>query len=120
VTSPDRDASVALAGFLCGLCSFIASAVASLNFIAGLFLTFIGRSGAEPGLSIGEVVVLLIAAFPVALVGLILSVRGRHSSSRRRLARSGMIFSCLALVPFFVAVVALSLTVSYCSMHSCI
>ncbi len=118
--SPDREARAALAGFLCGLGSFIASVLASLNFSAGLFLTFFVSSGAEPGLSIGEVVLLLIVAFPVALVGLVLSVRGRHSTSRRRLARAGMIFSFLALVPFLVVLVVVSLTWTYCSIHSCI
>jgi hypothetical protein len=118
--TPDRDASVALAGFLCGLSSFIISAPASLSYIGGMFLIFFGSGGAERGLSLGEVVVLLLAAFPVALVGLILSVRGRHSNSRRRLARAGMILSSLALLPFFVALVVLSLTLAYCSMRACL
>jgi hypothetical protein len=118
--APDPVARLALAGFLCGLGSFIASMLASLNVIAGLFLTFFVSSGAEPGLSLSEVLLLLIAAFPVALVGLILSVRGRHSTTRHRLARAGIIFSCIALLPFVVAIVVVFQTLSYCSIHSCI
>jgi hypothetical protein len=122
VTSPDRGARLALSGFLWGLVGCIVSMLASLNFLAGLFLYnfFVTHQGGIQPLSISEVLLLLVVAFPAAVVGLILSVRGRHSTSRRRLARAGMIFSFIALIPFVVALVVLTITFSYCSMHSCI
>ena len=89
-TQPDRGAGPALAGFLCGLVSFSALVVGVLVI-----------GGAVPGVTgdaIGAGVVLIVAAFPVALVGLILSIRGRHSLSRRWLAIAGMVLSVLVLV----------------------
>lgn len=101
---PDRGAGLALAGFLCSLTSLIAAV------LAGIF-----ASGAVAGLTSGEGVLLLVAAFPVALVGLILSVLGRHSTSRRGLAIAGAVLSPIFLVFLFVAVLVIYLSWTSCS-----
>jgi hypothetical protein len=64
-------------------------------------------------------VFLIVGALPVALVGLILSFLGRHSTSRRWLAVAGVAFSVLALVPFVVLLVVLAQLYSYCHTHGC-
>ena len=96
-TRPDRGAGVALAGFLCGLVSFSA-------LVVGV-LVISGRVPGVTGDALGAGVVLVVAEFPVALVGLILSIRGRHSTSRRRLASAGWLLSVLALVPSLLYIV---------------
>ena len=63
---------------------------------------------------------LLVVAFPAALIGLTRCVRALHSQSHRQLARAGIVFSVLALLPLLVAVVVLSMTAAYCSTHQCI
>lgn len=129
IAQPDRRAGVARAGFVCGLISASASLLAGLNFLAQYLLIFNYRlhifadnhfpGGTQPGLTSGEVVLLILAAFPVALVGLSLSILGRRSTSRRRLARAGIILSLIALIPFCILVVVLYMLFSYCSAHSC-
>jgi hypothetical protein len=122
-TAADPGARLALGGFLWGLCGFIVSMFASLNFLAELFLPnyLVTHQGGVQPLSIGVVAseLGLLAAFLAAVAGLSRSVRGRHSASRRRLARAGMLFSCLALLPFGVALVVLTVTASYCSAQLC-
>ena len=111
---PDRGAGLALAGFLCGLISFIVVMAAFLSYyIAARYVT----SAALRFLTL--YVSLILAAFPVALAGLILSFRGRHSRARRRLAIVGMALSLLAMVPFVYQVVAIILGAVYCSSHQC-
>lgn len=124
---PDRSARLALTGFLCGLVSFVASMLASFNYFANQLLRNNIQlvhdnilSTIRPSMSEGEVVLLLMAAFPVALVGLILGVQGRHATSRRWLALTGMIFSVITLIAFSYALVELYLAWSPCFTHSCI
>jgi hypothetical protein len=71
------------------------------------------------GFSGGEGVWLITGVVPVALVGLMLSVRGRHSSSRRWLVIAGVVLSVLALVPFLVSMGVLIVFYLYCSAHLC-
>jgi hypothetical protein len=95
----DWGAGLAIAGFLCGLGSIIA-----------LILAFIFGVGAVPGFSSSEGALLLVATFPVALVGIILSYLGRQSTSRRGLASAGMILSVTTMDLSFLGVVLLLLT----------
>jgi hypothetical protein len=93
---------------------------ASLFFIASELATMFVNPPI-PGLTYNEIVssgeelLLLIAAFPVALVGLMLSIAGRHSTSRRRLALAGTVLSFIAILPLFVALLVVYLSWSRCS-----
>ncbi len=89
-TRPDRGVGLALAGFLLSLAAFIAALLVTL---VALF-----EYDAVPGFSGVEGAWLLVATFPVALVGLTLSALGRHSTSRRGLAITGVVLSVLTLV----------------------
>jgi hypothetical protein len=91
---PDRGASQALAGFLCGLASFSAA-------LLGSFCAY----DLVRGYSSGEGVLLIVGSSPVALAGLRLSIGGRHSISRRWLAIAVAELSALALVPVLVFIV---------------
>jgi hypothetical protein len=99
----DRAAGLAVAGFVCGLLSVMASLLAALL-----------ASGALPGGTSGEGLLVLIAAGAVAFVGLPLSFLGRHSTSRRRWALPGMVFSALTLI-----LLALVLVMTYLSWSTC-
>lgn len=118
-TPPDGWAGVALAGFVCGVVSFIASMLAGLDYVVAIAAIRYSPGAATPGLSSGEVVLLIVGSFPLALVGLVLSMMGRRSTSRRRLAIAGTVLSLIALVPFAVLAVVLFEFVTYCSAHSC-
>jgi hypothetical protein len=104
LASSDQGSGKAFAGFLCGLGSLSAA------LLAGLFI-----SGALPGRSISEGLLLLIATIPLALIGFGLSVRGRHSRSRRRLALAGIILSCVPLTFFAIAALAVILGWTLCA-----
>jgi hypothetical protein len=97
MAQPDTGARLALAGFLCGLASLIAAMLGSLSL-------FYDGQNTISAFSSGEGVLLILAAVPVALVGLILSLWGRHSRARRRLAMTGVALSFIALVPFGVLI----------------
>jgi hypothetical protein len=92
----DRRAIPALAGFLCALVSFVASLAASV--FAGS-QTPVGNTPVlwrlgpilqrlhevfVPGTTSGEAMLQFTAAFPLALVSLIVSLVGCRSSSQRR------------------------------------
>lgn len=114
VPQRDRGAGAALVGFVCGLASCAASLLAAAIFALWLFTTFTGRGqGSGPSLSV--LLLLLIAACPVALVGLILSIAGWRSVTRRRMARAGVIFSIIALLPFILAIAIVILSWSRCA-----
>jgi hypothetical protein len=100
----DQGAGAALVGFVCGLASCAASLFAAAIFALSLFTTFTGR-GQGPGPSLSVLLLLLIAACLVALVGLILSIAGWRSVSRRRMAPARAICSFIALLPFILAIV---------------
>ena len=105
-----------------GLGSCIVSLVAALNFLAGLFFyTYFAthQSGVQP-LSASVILLLALIALPAAVAGLVLSLGGHHSPARRGLARAGIIFSLMGLLPFLVALVVLSVTAAYCSTHLCL
>ena len=116
---PDRGATPAIAGFLCSLVSFGASLAAMV--LAGYQVPF-GNTPLlwrlvpvlqwlhdvlVPDTTSGEAMLLFTAAFPVALVGFGLSLLGRHSSSQRWLAISGMLLSSIVVLCFIVIVVIL-------------
>lgn len=104
---PDRGASQALAGFLCGLASFIA---VMLGIYRVLFVY-----NHIPGFIGGEGGLLILAACPVALAGLILFVRGRQSMSRLGLAIAGLVLSALALG--FILLFTVLLAALYAYLH---
>src|SRR5262249_30886459 len=109
---PDRGATLALVGFWCALVSFVASLAASV--LAGSqgpigttpLLWSLGpalqrlHDVVVPGATSGEAMLLFTAACPVALVGFSRSFLGRHSSSKRRLAISGMLLSSIVVLCF--------------------
>lgn len=109
---PDRGARLALAGFLCGLTSLFAT-------MLGIFPPLFFAYNAVPGHIGGERGLLILAACPVALAGLILSVQGRHSMSRRRLAIAELVLSVLALVFVLLFTVVRAAFYLQCSTHSC-
>ena len=90
VTRPDPKGRVALAGFVCGLGVLTATALAGGAIYERV-----------PGTSSGEGALLAMATFPLAVRGMVLSVRGRTSSSQRGLAIVGL-FCCFMY--FFLVV----------------
>lgn len=116
---PDRGATPAIVGFLCALVSFVASLAASV--LAGGQGPFsdtplLWRLGPAlhrlhdvvvPDTTDGEAMLLFTAACLVALVGFSLSLLGRHSSSQRRLAISGMLLSSIVVLCFSLILVYL-------------
>jgi hypothetical protein len=105
MAAPDRGARRAVAGFACGLGSLLAALLA--GFLA---------SGAVPAGTSGEGVLLLLAALPVALVGLVLSFQGRRSTSRWAWALVGVFLSGIVVGGFVLTMVLLY--VSWSSCHS--
>ena len=104
VTQPDPRSRVALAGFLC-----------SLGVIAASTLTVFAAYDAVPGMSSGEGVLLAIALFPLALVGTVLSVLGRTSTSRRGLAIAGLLFCLVYFVLLVLGAIVLYMLWSACA-----
>lgn len=98
-----RGGGPARAGFLCGLTSL------AIALVAGVF-----ASGAVPGLTSGEGMLLLLASLPVALAGLLLSALGLRTPARRRQALTGITVSLLALLPFLLGVLVIYLSWSRC------
>jgi hypothetical protein len=91
-TRPDPARRLARAGFVCGLGVLAATALAVLAIYGRLL----------PAMTSGEGALLVIATFPFAVLGSVLSVLGCRSISRRGLAIAGML-CCLvynALVVF--------------------
>ncbi len=111
----DWRAGVARAGFLCGLISAIVTVLAAFSFLFSLF--FYPLSQELPVLSSGEVVLLLIAMTPVALIGLVLSASGWRSTTRHRQAVAGVALSAFALVPFVIAVLVIAISWTACQPH---
>jgi hypothetical protein len=70
---------------------------------------------AVPGMSSGEAVLLAIALFPLALVGTVLSVWGRTSSTRRGLAIAGMLFCLVYFVLLVLGAIVLYIGWSACA-----
>jgi len=116
-SSLDKTASSARSGFVFGLISAVVTLFASLNFLVPLF--FYSRVQNLPILSSGEVVLLLIAMTPVAMIGLALSLAGWRSTTRQRQAVAGVALSVFALVPFFLAVIVIIISWTACR-PSCI
>lgn len=110
--SGDRNAGLARSGFVFGLISAVITLFASLNFLFSLF--FYDVSLRLPVLSSGEVVLLLIAMTPVAMIGMTLSVSGWRSITRHRQAVAGVAFSAFALVPFLLAVLVIIISWTAC------
>jgi MFS family permease len=115
----DRGAGFALAGFLCGLASFGASVVGSVFLVTGAYG---GPRLTAPDLSPDDRLWVIVFAFvfglPVALgalVGGFLCDLGSYSTSRRRLAKVGMVLCALTLVPFIVTIGLFVKLVWYCN-----
>lgn len=94
-TWPDRYARVAVAGLICGLTSLI-PALLLLGAIFG-FHTL-------SGLSLGADELLIGGAFLLALIGLLVSVQARYSTSRRWLAIVGAVLCALVAVTLVLEV----------------
>lgn len=103
---PTRGDRLALAGFVCGLVSLGAGLLAGLLAIQAI-----------PDGSSGEALLLLIAMVPVEVVGLALSILGRHAPSRRGLARAGMVLTATPLVLFVLVVILVILSWVRCAPH---
>ena len=114
---PDHGAGLALAGFICGGSACIVGLCYALNYIA--LVRVPGLAGSEAGVGVWLVVLLLLVSGPGALVGLVLSFQGRHSTSRAWLARLGVLLSTVAALPFIVLLVAFYNVATYCSAHAC-
>jgi hypothetical protein len=121
-------AGIAIAGFVCGLVSFLVSLAFSVNYVVLVYQ--IENYGQEVGLPRVEtqlwggifpvvVVALQLATVPVGLVGVVLGVLGWRSLSRRWLARTGVLLSILALVPAAVLITAFIVIIHDCSLNSC-
>jgi len=108
----DVRGGLARAGYICGLISGVVTVFAALNFLVPLLFYSVVQN--LPLLSSSEVVLLLIAMVPVALIGLVLSVRGWRSTTRHRQAVAGVALSAFALVPFLVAVVVIYISWTAC------
>lgn len=116
-SSLDSNAGLARSGFVFGLISAAVTLFASLNFLFSLF--FYDLSLKLPVLSSGEVVLLLIAMTPVAMIGMTLSVAGWRSTTRHRQAVAGAAFSAFALAPFVLAILVIIISWTACQ-PSCI
>ena len=105
-------------GFLLGLICAIVSILAGLNFLVSFAAALYLPSLTVPSLSSGEVILLLLAVCPVALVGLALSILGWRSTTRNRQAVAGVALCSLALLPIAVGILVIYLSWSQC--HSCL
>lgn len=114
-SSLDPNAGSARSGFIFGLISSVVTLFASLNFLFALF--FFDVSQRLPVLSSGEVVLLLIAMTPVAMIGLFVSAAGWRSTTRHRQAVAGVALSVFALVPFFMAILVIVVSWTACQPH---
>ena len=107
-TRPNRYAGQALAGFVGGLISLMP---------ALLLLAALLGFRALAGISVGELALLIGGTFYLALIGLMLSVLGLRSPSRRWLAIVRVVLSAMVLV-FIVLVVAYIFYALYVSCHN--
>ena len=104
ITQPDPARRLALAGFVCGLGVLAATALAVLAIY-----------DQGPVMSNGEGALLASATFPLAVLGSVLSVRGRTSASRRGLAIAGMLCCLVYFVLVVLEAVVLSLLGAACA-----
>ena len=120
---------IAVAGFVCGLVSFVISLAFSVNFVLvyQIFLSYRQSGGLGDvetrlwGGNFGFVVVgLQLATIPLGLAGVVLGVLGWRALSRRRLARSGVALSILALIPSALLITVIFIVLHDCSVNSCI
>lgn len=106
VAQSDHGAGKALAGLICAVASILAT-LTGAAFAAGFV----------PDRTSGEGLLVMLGAFVLALVGLFLSLAGRHSTSRRRHAVTGIVLSCIGLAPFVLAITVTAIGWIRCAPH---